>query len=628
MEYTSREVSSRLCFVRLNPFVNTRRLGKYEIVERLGRGGMAEVYRAYHASLDRYVAIKVLHKFLADDPEFKSRFEREAQNIARLKHPHIVQVYDFDYDPEDDSYYMVMELVEGETLKDRLFEFEKKGELITLEEALRTVREAASALAYAHRGGMIHRDVKPANLMLDNTEDGRVVLTDFGIAKIITSSQFTVTGGLIGTPAYMSPEQGVGESGDERSDLYALGVILYQMLTGELPYDADTPLALILKHVNEAIPSASMVNPQLPSRVDDIVEKLMAKDLDSRYQTATEVIEDLEQLEADLAEGNVLLGTDAPPPVVLPIKPTGSSVGVDQPTVRFRDLEDMPTQALDTPTNTQIELDPVTDHQASEQPQSRVMLWLLGVILGGIIIGGGYVAGANNGMFPAIAFLASETPTATITPTQTPEPTETIAPTDTLAPTETTPPTDTAIPTETETPTRTPTATEHPTETPTVTAEPSDTPEPSETPTPSGTPNLTQTFEVQRAATMSACTFDYAVISQEPEDGEEGGFIETNSPYVRTIILLNTGTCDWERNTSLTFIEGEDFNAGPRIFIREPVEVGEEITLEFSGMTPNQGRVENGEVVPVEGTWRLRTPEQFNIGTPLTISVLVFDPGN
>ncbi|MFN8447963.1 MAG: serine/threonine-protein kinase [Anaerolineae bacterium] len=236
----------------------TRKIGKYQLFERLGRGGMAEVFRAHHLSLDRYVAIKVLHAFLSDDPEFKERFEREARNIARLKHPNIVQVYDFEQDNDLESYYMVMELVDGPTLKDVLAELSARGERMQLSEAVRIIREAARALAYAHSQKMIHRDVKPANLMLDH--DNRVVLTDFGIAKIVTGAQFTASGGMVGTPAYMAPEQGLGEAGDERSDLYSLGVILFQLTTGELPYDADTPLAIILKHVNDPVPFARSIN--------------------------------------------------------------------------------------------------------------------------------------------------------------------------------------------------------------------------------------------------------------------------------------------------------------------------------------------------------------------------------
>lgn len=597
-----------------------RKLGKYEIIERLGRGGMAEVYRAYHASLDRYVAIKVLHSFLADDPEFKSRFEREAQHIARLKHAHIVQVYDFDFEPEDGSYYMVMEMIDGVTLKDRLTEINAKGETLPLEESLRIIRESASALSYAHRAGMIHRDVKPANLMLDKSENDRVVLTDFGIAKIVTGSQFTVTGGLIGTPAYMAPEQGVGETGDERSDLYALGVILYQMVTGELPYDADTPLALILKHVNEAIPSASMANSTLPSRIDDIIEKLMAKDLDSRYQTANEVIEDIEAFETDLVEGNVPQ-TNEPPPIVVPIRPLNpSSSIIDRPTVRFRDY-DTPSKQANAKINTAL--------KDQDEAASRWMLWLLTMMIAGIVLVGGYVVGANNGVFPAVAFLASATPTITPSATLTP----TVTPSETPTATET--PTSTA--TETSTATMTPSATdtlEPPTQVVVIQATNSPTRTASATRTstaigsPTPTPNLTQTAAIERTETYQACRFDYAIISQDPEDGVEGGFVTINTAYQRTITLFNSGNCAWERNTSLTFVEGEDFNAGPRIFIREAVDVGAEVDLIFEGTTPNRGQVENGTVVPISGTWQLRTPGQIDVGEPLTISVLVYDPGS
>ncbi len=254
---------------------------------------MAEVYRAYQGTLDRYVAIKVLHAFLADDPEFKSRFEREAQNIAKLKHPNIVQVYDFDFDPEAESYYMVMELIDGSTLKDRLSSIMARGELLPIPEVIRIMRESASALSYAHSRNMIHRDVKPANLMLDH--DNRVVLTDFGIAKIVTGAQFTASGGMVGTPAFMAPEQGLGEAGDERSDLYSLGIIMFQMLTGQLPYDAETPLAIILKHLNTPTPIARDINPNVPEELDRIVHKIISKEAQDRYQSAAALIEDLDR---------------------------------------------------------------------------------------------------------------------------------------------------------------------------------------------------------------------------------------------------------------------------------------------------------------------------------------------
>ncbi len=594
-----------------------RILGKYEIIERLGRGGMAEVYRAYHPSLDRYVAIKILHKFLAEDTEFKTRFEREAQNIARLKHPNIVHVYDFDYDPLDESYYMVMELVNGETLKDRLYELEQKGERMALTEVLRITREAANALSYAHRAGMIHRDVKPANLMIDKVEADRVVLTDFGIAKIVTGSQFTMTGGLIGTPAYMAPEQGVGETGDERSDLYSLGIIFYQMLTGELPYDADTPLALVLKHVNEAIPSAHMINPALPLQVDDIIDRLMAKNPEVRYQNANELIEDIEAFEADLKSGQVKPISSAPPVVSLPPlekRPSRPNESPDRPTMRLS-AQDAPSQ-------------PIPSFVGRNNSRSKGPNWplLLLILLFGIgVIGGGYLVGAQRGVFPSLSFLdsvSSETPTPISTATATATQTLTSTATASSTPTET----QTATPSPSPTPTLAE-ATVSETSTPTDLAEAVVT---GSTITPTATPNSTVTRAAQLTATFAACEFDYAIIDQVPADGEEGGFITTNTAYERTITLLNTGTCDWERNTSLTFItgSGEDFDAGPRIFIREVVPIGSEVDLVFQGRTPAAGGFENGRNVPWVGSWQLYTPGQITIGEPIDISVLVYSPGS
>jgi serine/threonine protein kinase len=195
-------------------------IGKYVIVQSLGRGGMAEVYLAYQESLDRYVAVKLMHTFLADEQNFLTRFQREAKSMASLNHGNIVSVYDFDV--QNGVYYIVMEYVPGGTLKQRLETIAKEDETLPLTESTRVALEVANALAYAHGRGMVHRDVKPANIMIN--EGGHVVLTDFGIAKILSSPSFTATGAMIGTPAYMSPEQGLGQPGDERSDLYALGV--------------------------------------------------------------------------------------------------------------------------------------------------------------------------------------------------------------------------------------------------------------------------------------------------------------------------------------------------------------------------------------------------------------------
>ncbi len=266
-------------------------LGKYRLVERLGRGGMAEVYKAYQPGLDRYVAIKLMHGYLADDEDFVGRFQREAKAIAALHHPHIVQVHDFDI--EDDVYYMVQEYIEGGTLKAKLKAANESGQTIPFAETVQILVSICDAVDYAHQQGRIHRDIKPDNIMFDARN--RPVLTDFGIASIVGGTRFTATGAMVGTPAYMSPEQGTGESGDERSDVYSLGVVLYEMVTGRIPFDADTPFAVVLKHVNEPLPMPRSLNADVPYSVERVILKALAKDPADRYQSAGELAGALEE---------------------------------------------------------------------------------------------------------------------------------------------------------------------------------------------------------------------------------------------------------------------------------------------------------------------------------------------
>jgi serine/threonine-protein kinase len=282
-------------------------LGKYQLQERLGRGGMAEVYKAYHPGLDRFVAVKVLHPHLAEASDFLGRFKREAQAVARLRHPHIVQVYDFDV--EGEQHYMVMEYVPGVSLKAHLDDLFVRGERMPVDEVLGLFRALLDAVGYAHAQGMIHRDLKPANVMLEieNAEGSqqkadvtppayrlppsayRPVLTDFGIAKILGGSTFTASGVTVGTPTYMSPEQGSGEPGDARSDLYALGVMLYECLTGQVPFQGDTSAAILLKHISAPIPPLRDTLPELPTSLERVVEKALAKNPDERYPSAGEM---------------------------------------------------------------------------------------------------------------------------------------------------------------------------------------------------------------------------------------------------------------------------------------------------------------------------------------------------
>lgn len=260
-------------------------LGKYRILEPLGRGGMAQVYKAYHPQLDRHVAIKVLRSDLTEEAEFLARFQREARAAAALRHPNIVQVYDFEM--QDGLYYMVMELLEGNTLKAHLNAFRTRGERMPPGEAILILRDVLDSLSYAHQQGIIHRDLKPANILL--TKDGQAVLTDFGIAQIVGGTQYTTAGALMGTLNYISPEQGLHGICDARSDLYSLGVVYYEMLTGKVPFDADTPLAILMKHLNDPIAPPRASNPDIPPPLEAVAFKALAKDPDDRYQSASEM---------------------------------------------------------------------------------------------------------------------------------------------------------------------------------------------------------------------------------------------------------------------------------------------------------------------------------------------------
>ena len=272
-------------------------LGKYRVLEALGRGGMAQVHRGYHPQLDRYVAIKVLRADLVEQEELLERFRREAHAVSGLRHPNIVAVFDFDM--QDDLYYMVMELLEGNTLRARQNEFRVKKERMPLDEVVSILINVLNALEYAHSEGIIHRDIKPANIML--TKKDQAVLTDFGIAQILGSTQVTATGAMMGTLSYMAPEQGLEGCTDARSDIYSLGIVLYEMLTGYTPFDADTPLAILMKHLNDPLPLPSKLDPSLPPVLEQIVLKALAKNPADRYQSAAEMLNALQALEKDLS---------------------------------------------------------------------------------------------------------------------------------------------------------------------------------------------------------------------------------------------------------------------------------------------------------------------------------------
>lgn len=264
-------------------------LGQYKLVQYLGYGAMARVYKAFHTELRRYAAVKVLHPHFSSDPDFLLQFKAEAQNLARLRHPNIVQVYDASV--AGNYPYLVMEFIDGITLKFLIEEYSEKRVRIPLIRALRTIYSVGLALAYAHQRNIIHRDVKPSNIMIE--ESGRVVLADFGLARLTTMRSDTETGTIKGTPAYMAPEQALGRSSNPRSDIYSLGVIFYELLTGRQPYSDENPLAIAMKHVSDPLIPPRAVVPEIPEEVEKIVIRSMIKNPNERYSTAKDFLQDL-----------------------------------------------------------------------------------------------------------------------------------------------------------------------------------------------------------------------------------------------------------------------------------------------------------------------------------------------
>jgi len=259
---------------------------RYQIEEKVGEGGMAVVYRARDALLNRPVAVKVMRRELVSDANFVERFRREAEAAAALNHPHVATVFDFG--EQDGEYFLVMEYLPASNLK-RLIE--ERGPLppkVALEIAI----QVCDALKYAHSNGIIHRDVKPQNVLF--TDDGKAKLTDFGIARAITAqTPLTGTGQLVGSVHYMSPEQARGLGASERSDVYALGIMLFEMLSGKVPFDADTPVAVALKHIQEQPPAIREIDPSLSSSIEYVISKALRKETTARYQNAHELMQDL-----------------------------------------------------------------------------------------------------------------------------------------------------------------------------------------------------------------------------------------------------------------------------------------------------------------------------------------------
>ncbi len=458
-----------------------KQLGQYEILEELGRGGMSTVYRAHQPSMGREVAIKVLSADLARETGFMDRFIKEVQLIAQLEHPHILPV--IDYGESDNAAYLVMRLVMGGSLGERI----KQGPF-SLEEVRRVLNQIASALDYAHRRGVIHRDLKPSNVLLD--QDGNCYLTDFGIAKLLDADDgLTTTGHVMGTPAYMSPEQGLGLPIDGRADIYALGLILYEMLVRRRPFTADSPPALIFQHVYHPPPRPTVLVPELPRSIEKVVLKALAKRPEERYQRPLDLAEAFDYAISGDANHTTrlsrILATSAVPPVSAVSSPPGPA-----PLPGSARSEDMPTRTM---TDSERQVPPLPGERApeaeaqpaagAERPHRRSrILALLGLVAIGVAVIAILVAGQF--LLPGAAMSTTPTtvtPRARLTATETPfspgdASTLTVEPT--LAPTLTvtaaasssaTPVPPTPTPSPTGTPTASPTATASATATHTAT---------------------------------------------------------------------------------------------------------------------------------------------------------------
>ena len=277
------------------PNIIGQSIERYRILEQVGEGGMAVVYKAHDARLERDVAIKIIRRELFGQTVIErilKRFEREAKALARLSHPNIVRV--IDYGEYRNSPYLVLEYLCGGTLKDRL------GKPMPWQKAAQILTPVARALEYAHEHQVIHRDVKPSNILL--SEKGLPMLTDFGIAKLLETEEtqtLTGTGMGVGTPEYMSPEQALGKEVDGRTDIYSLGIILYEMVTARKPYIADTPLAVVLKQVSDPLPKPSIFAPDLPPRIEQLLVKVLAKSPDDRFENANAFAIALEELQTN-----------------------------------------------------------------------------------------------------------------------------------------------------------------------------------------------------------------------------------------------------------------------------------------------------------------------------------------
>ncbi|MCP5097646.1 MAG: protein kinase [Chloroflexi bacterium] len=562
-------------------------IGKYKITERLGKGGMAEVYKGYHEGLDRYVAVKIMHTFLISEEDFLQRFQREARAMASLDHPNIVRVHDFDVYGEN-SYYLIMQYIDGGTLKEKLEALAKNDERLPLEDAVEVAVQVANALSYAHRRNMIHRDIKPANIMLDG-ESEKAILTDFGIVKLVGSQamNYTATGALIGTPAYMSPEQALGKPGDERVDIYALGVLLFQMVTTQLPFEAETPLAVVMKHVNELPPLPMTFNPDVPLDLQEIILKALAKNPDDRYRSANEFASALRAV--DLSGVKASAGVM---PTTTPSSPTLSAAQAS-----------LSTAAGQTAVSPADEITDTAETAVAASPPKKRPPWLyagiglLAVVLVAAILAVSGVFSGNTATPTATAVAVVDdidTPTALPLPEASEE-----APTAGPTPLD---PVDAA---------RTAVAESEQTREADATSTPSRTPTATKTPTPLPTVDATAEF-------MSTCAIDAEIVNVE-RAGQSSNYVPIDFRFDLEWTLRNSGSCPWPADLGWRYESGDDLGE-----YDEPVLIGTELLAgEEVVIKTRLGPVDR--VGDYESAWQLVDADGAPYSDPLSFTIIGFE---
>ena len=358
--------------------------GRYHIDALLGQGGMSAVYKATDPNLKRVVAIKLIHSHLSGDTQFIKRFEEEAAAVASLRHPNIVQVFDFNSD--EGTYYMVLEFLPGETLQDRLKRLSDDKRLLSIKESIQYTLNICDALGYAHQRGMVHRDIKPANIMLDI--HNQAILMDFGIVKIVGGDSHTATGAVVGTARYMSPEIIRAEVPDERADIYSLGVTLYEMLSGRPPFMANSAMTLMMMHLNDPVPDPRSLRDDVPQALVDVLVKAMAKDRNNRYRNAAEFATALKGVLSALESGTAY----APIPAVV----TASTLSAPAPAP----ILSQPTQyEVPSPVPSPSRYGTTSQYTPPQQTAApkkgaRSTLWIIGIVVviflcAALVVGGG-----------------------------------------------------------------------------------------------------------------------------------------------------------------------------------------------------------------------------------------------